>query len=85
MRGLHPLLCRANAAHAEYSDRLLCTDDGSELELPLRAIAEQFLELYWRHSAPYGTGADSVLILHVSHRTPHPVNQAPTVSLIDSH
>src|SRR5580704_3746543 len=28
----------------------LGSDDGSELELPLRAIAEQFLELYWRHS-----------------------------------
>jgi 5-methylcytosine-specific restriction endonuclease McrA len=40
----------------------LGSDDGSELELPLRAIAEQFIELYWRHSAPYGTGADSVLI-----------------------
>jgi hypothetical protein len=23
LRGLHPLPCRANAAHAEYSDRLL--------------------------------------------------------------
>jgi hypothetical protein len=40
----------------------LGSDDGSELELPLRAIAEQFLELYGRHSAPYGTGAQSVLI-----------------------
>jgi hypothetical protein len=37
-------------------------DDGSELELPLRAIAEQFIELYWRHSAPYGPGTQNVLI-----------------------
>jgi hypothetical protein len=40
----------------------LGSDDGRELELPLRAIAEQFIELYWRHSAPYDTGTDSVLI-----------------------
>lgn len=40
----------------------LGSDDGSELKLPLRAIAEQFIELYWRHSAPYGTGAERVLI-----------------------
>jgi hypothetical protein len=40
----------------------LGSEDGSELELPLRAIAEQFLELYWRHSAPYGTGAQGALI-----------------------
>jgi hypothetical protein len=32
------------------------TDDGGELELPLRAIAQQFLGLYWRHSAPYVPG-----------------------------
>jgi hypothetical protein len=40
----------------------LGNDDGSELELPLRAIAEQFIELYWRHSAPYGPGTQNVLI-----------------------
>src|ERR1700722_16973451 len=27
LRGLHPLPCRANAAHAEYSDRLLTFGD----------------------------------------------------------
>ncbi|MGD0493987.1 MAG: HNH endonuclease [Steroidobacteraceae bacterium] len=32
----------------------LGTDDGSELDVPIRAIAEQFLELYWRQGAPYG-------------------------------
>jgi hypothetical protein len=31
-------------------------DDGSELDLPVRSIAEQFIELYWRQSAPYGQG-----------------------------
>jgi len=33
----------------------LGTDDGSELDLPIRAIAEEFIALYWRQSAPYGT------------------------------
>jgi hypothetical protein len=44
----------------------LGNDDGGELELPLRAIAEQFIELYWRQCAPYGAlnmnGAPAVLI-----------------------
>jgi len=30
------------------------SDDGGELDLPIRAIAEEFIELYWRHGAPYG-------------------------------
>jgi hypothetical protein len=30
------------------------SDDGSELDLPIRAIAEEFVELYWRQVAPYG-------------------------------
>jgi hypothetical protein len=32
----------------------LGNDDGSELDLPIRAIAEEFIELYWRQGAPYG-------------------------------
>ncbi len=32
----------------------LGSDEGSELDLPIRAIAEQFIELYWRQGAPYG-------------------------------
>jgi hypothetical protein len=35
-------------------DVQLGSDDGSELELPLRAIAEQLIELCWRQCAPYG-------------------------------
>jgi hypothetical protein len=31
------------------------SDDGSELDVPIRAIAEEFIELYWRQSAPYGS------------------------------
>lgn len=31
------------------------SDDGSELDLPIRAIAEEFIELYWRQAAPYGS------------------------------
>jgi hypothetical protein len=30
------------------------SDDGSELDLPVRSIAEKFIELYWRQCAPYG-------------------------------
>ena len=30
-------------------------DDGGELDLPIRAIAEEFIELYWRQGAPYGS------------------------------
>jgi 5-methylcytosine-specific restriction endonuclease McrA len=31
-------------------------DDGRELVLSIREIADRFVELYWRHAAPYGTG-----------------------------
>lgn len=31
-------------------------DDGRELVLSIRDIADRFVELYWRHAAPYGTG-----------------------------
>jgi 5-methylcytosine-specific restriction endonuclease McrA len=31
-------------------------DDGSELALSTRQIAERFIQLYWRHAAPYGAG-----------------------------
>ena len=34
----------------------LGSDDGSELDLPVQLIAEQFIELYWRHGTPYGQG-----------------------------
>jgi hypothetical protein len=32
------------------------TDDGRELEMSIRDIAESFIELYWRQCAPYGSG-----------------------------
>jgi hypothetical protein len=32
----------------------LGSDDGSELDLSVRAIAQEFIELYWRQGAPYG-------------------------------
>jgi len=32
----------------------LGSDDGGELDLPIRAIAEEFIELYWRQGVPYG-------------------------------
>jgi hypothetical protein len=35
-------------------------DDVSELDLPVRLIAEQFIELYWRQCAPYGHGVADV-------------------------
>lgn len=31
-------------------------DDRSELAIPIERIAEKFLELYWRHGLPYGSG-----------------------------
>lgn len=30
-------------------------DDGRELVLSIRDIADKFIELYWRHATPYGT------------------------------
>lgn len=30
------------------------SDAGGELDLPVRSIAEKFIELYWRQCAPYG-------------------------------
>jgi hypothetical protein len=42
-------------AIADLAVQLGC-DDGSELDLPVHQIAEQFIELYWRHGAPYGRG-----------------------------
>ncbi|MBC8723119.1 HNH endonuclease [Paraburkholderia sp. 31.1] len=32
------------------------SDDGAELTLTNREIADRFVQLYWRHSTPYGTG-----------------------------
>ncbi|MEX3953046.1 HNH endonuclease [Paraburkholderia sp. EG287B] len=32
------------------------SDDGAELTLTNRQIAERFIQLYWRHAIPYGTG-----------------------------
>ena len=32
------------------------TDDGADLVLANRQIAERFLQLYWQHASPYGTG-----------------------------
>jgi len=32
------------------------TDDGAELDLTVRQIAERFIYLYWKQTTPYGTG-----------------------------
>jgi hypothetical protein len=45
------------------------SDAGSELDLPIRAIAEEFIELYWRHGAPYGSAVADGAITPCS-RTP---------------
>ena len=34
----------------------LGADDGEELTVSIRQIAERFIQLYWRHALPYGTG-----------------------------
>lgn len=31
-------------------------EDGAELVLSIRQIAERFIHLYWQHASPYGTG-----------------------------
>ncbi len=38
-------------------------DDGSELDVPLNDIAERFIELYWRQSAPYGSSVGDAGVL----------------------
>jgi hypothetical protein len=57
----------------------LGADDGSEPGLPIRFIAEQFIELYWRQCAPYGAlgadGAAAVLIQNTG-------QQAAIVSIV---
>ena len=35
-------------------------DDGAALALSNRQIADRFIQLYWRHSTPYGTGRPDV-------------------------
>lgn len=32
------------------------TDDAGELPLSIQQIADRFVQLYWRHALPYGTG-----------------------------
>ena len=34
----------------------LGADDGEELMVSIRQIAEQFIQIYWRQTLPYGTG-----------------------------
>jgi 5-methylcytosine-specific restriction endonuclease McrA len=34
----------------------LGSDDGAELPLSIQQIADRFVQLYWRHALPYGTG-----------------------------
>lgn len=34
----------------------LGTDDCAELPLSIHQIADRFVQLYWRHASPYGTG-----------------------------
>lgn len=31
-------------------------DDGASLTVSIRAIAQRFISLYWRHTSPYGSG-----------------------------
>jgi len=56
-------------------------DDGGELDLPIRAIAEEFIELYWRQAAPYGNSVadDSYNILKQNTG-----RQAAIISIVDN-
>jgi 5-methylcytosine-specific restriction endonuclease McrA len=38
-------------------------NDGSELPLTIQQIAERFVQLYWRHATPYGTGTESGVLI----------------------
>jgi hypothetical protein len=35
-------------------------DDRAELTIPITRIAEKFLDLYWRHGLPYGSGVRDI-------------------------
>jgi 5-methylcytosine-specific restriction endonuclease McrA len=58
-------------------------DSGGPLRLPTFAIAEKFIEYYWRHATPYSTANDSRVLRQ------NTGNQATVVSLVmearDSH
>lgn len=55
-------------------------DDGGELDLPIRAIAEEFIELYWRQAAPYGNSvADGAYNILQQNRG----QQAAIISIVD--
>jgi hypothetical protein len=59
----------------------LGSDDGSELDLPIRAIAEEFIELYWRQ-APAALDSlnalrRSVLPVLMLHRSPRVMAKSP--------
>jgi hypothetical protein len=58
----------------------LGSDDGSELDLPIRTIAEEFIELYWRQCAPYGNSvADGTYSILQQNRG----QQAAIISIVD--
>jgi len=58
----------------------LGSDDGSELDLPIRTIAEEFIELYWRQCAPYGNSvADGAYNILQQNRG----QQAAIISIVD--
>lgn len=57
------------------------TDDDVPFDLPIRAIAEKFIELYWSQGAPYGSavadGDYAVLLQNTG-------QQAAIITLVDS-
>ena len=70
----------------------LGADDGAELTLSIRQIAERFIQLYWRHATPYSTdksgmatgilvqnlGAQATVITQISRfRSLHGVHTLP--------
>lgn len=54
-------------------------DDDSEIDLPIRSIAEEFIDLYWRQCAPYGTGAVGVTYKALQQNTGQ---QAAIISIV---
>jgi 5-methylcytosine-specific restriction endonuclease McrA len=49
-------------ALADVSIRLEDTDSGGELAVPISAIAERFIEYYWRHAVPYPASGNSRIL-----------------------
>ena len=78
----------------------LGVDDGAELPLSIRQIAERFIQLYWRHTSPYSAdhsgmtdgvlvqnlGAQAAVVMHISRfRSLHGVHTLPQARAVQGY